>query len=385
MKNKKGFTMIELLATIVILGVISTIGVVSINRYVRESRQKAYKLMSSAVYEAAMNCVVKGKCVAPTPKKNDTEYDSITTDYLKEKGFIKNLKNPISNKEECSGKVTIFEQGTSNNEFKDFYYEVSLNCPGYANATLIWPYSKTIDVSDTIANSTSNENEFKNSGIIGSDTKMIGSYVNMTPTKNTFVIDNNYTGYSSTQTITPSELTLWRIIRKNSDGSYDAVSHYLSSDQVRFTGRLGFANYIGYLNVIAKQYENSIYTSGSRYIGYDRQIEFGSTTATNLNDTGYKIDTDLIESIYGNLKATIVGTSSYNYYALATRNQTSSYGRTGWISSTGTISYATLYSNTTEYTDFNYLRPIIVFKQGINIREGKGTIVDPYILSDGTS
>ncbi len=42
-KNKKGFTLIELLAVIVILGIIITIVVTNVTKYIKQSKQGAYK------------------------------------------------------------------------------------------------------------------------------------------------------------------------------------------------------------------------------------------------------------------------------------------------------------------------------------------------------
>ena len=40
----------------------------------------------------------------------------------------------------------------------------------------------------------------------------------MTPTKSSYTTDKSKTGYSSTQTINPQELNLWRVIKINNDG-----------------------------------------------------------------------------------------------------------------------------------------------------------------------
>ena len=40
MKNKKGFTLVELLATIVILGIISTVTIVTVTEYYQRSKEK---------------------------------------------------------------------------------------------------------------------------------------------------------------------------------------------------------------------------------------------------------------------------------------------------------------------------------------------------------
>ena len=65
-KDNKGFTMVELLAVIVILGVLGTIGVTATMKYLTQSREKSYRMMSQTLYEATMNCMVQGKCSTPT-------------------------------------------------------------------------------------------------------------------------------------------------------------------------------------------------------------------------------------------------------------------------------------------------------------------------------
>ena len=155
--NKKGFTMIELLATIVILSILSTVGVVSVTRYIRQSKVKSYRMMSQSVYEAAMNCVVQGKCDAPT----GTTPSTYTTEELLNLGYIKKLENPGNKEKTCSGTVEINQQGRSTNEYKNYYYVVSLKCPSGLEATLVWPYSKSVEVDDIINNKSSNLNDFK--------------------------------------------------------------------------------------------------------------------------------------------------------------------------------------------------------------------------------
>ena len=43
MKNNKGFSLIEILATIVIIGIVSTVGIVSVNSMINKSRQHFYE------------------------------------------------------------------------------------------------------------------------------------------------------------------------------------------------------------------------------------------------------------------------------------------------------------------------------------------------------
>ena len=72
------------------------------------------------------------------------------------------------------------------------------------------------------------------------------------------------------QTINPSELDLWRVIKKNEDGSIEVISENTSNEEIHFYGKTGYINYIGVLNEIARAYKNEV---GSRYMGYNGQTE----------------------------------------------------------------------------------------------------------------
>jgi len=56
--NKKGFSLIELMATIVILTIIGTIAVVSYNSYYDKSKIKVYKNYEESMQEAAMEYIM---------------------------------------------------------------------------------------------------------------------------------------------------------------------------------------------------------------------------------------------------------------------------------------------------------------------------------------
>ncbi len=138
--NKKGFTLVELLATIVILGVLSTIGIASTSKYLTQSRKKSYRIMSQTVYEAAMNCITQGKCSAPTQSGSVI----ISTNTLIRYGYLKKLDNPYSKKSDCSGNVTITNKSSGNSsEYQKYTYDVQLTCEGVANNTLTWPNEKS--------------------------------------------------------------------------------------------------------------------------------------------------------------------------------------------------------------------------------------------------
>ena len=238
----------------------------------------------------------------------------------------------------------------------------------------------------------------------------VGDYVKMTPTLTSYTTDTSKTGYTSTQTINPSELNLWRVLKVNSNGTIEMISEYTSSTSVYFRGQTGYQNFVGYLNTLASKYENSKYTKGSRYVGYNGQTEYitdtskidnttapwtsstGSSTVENLGggDTLYQDDYNLMQTVLGTRVANKVGTSTATFYWLASRYYYYSssaywifYGRK--LDASGSISDYYLYyyyrgSFNTDSAD-NALRPIVILKSGITYTPALGTSDDPFVLN----
>lgn len=243
------------------------------------------------------------------------------------------------------------------------------------------------------------------------NTLQVGDYVKMTPTSTSFKTDTSKTGYTGIQTINPSELNLWRVIKVNGDGTIEMVSEYVSSTAVYFNGQVGYKNLIGYLNVLASQYTNTKYVKSTRYMGYNEQTEYitntsalTSTTAPWTCFTGasgcnvieskgggdnlYTTDTDLVKKTIGTLKA-YTPTMSPSDYWLASRYYYYS-SSTMWeysgrcIISSGGINNQYLYSYFKGYKNYSFsahLRPIVILKSEISYIPALGTIEDPFILS----
>ena len=242
-------------------------------------------------------------------------------------------------------------------------------------------------------------------------TPQVGDYVKMTPTSTSFRTDTTKTGYTSTQTLKTSELNLWRVIRVNGDGTIEMVSENVSSTDVYFRGQTGYKNLVGYLNEIAKQYENNKYTVGSRHMGYNGQTEYLIDTANTVDSTAttppwtsdtnvsntvesqgggdalYQTDTNLVETAIGTLKAPNLSGSTSDYY-LASRYYSYSsanywYYNGRYINTSGALNSSDLYrynSSFSAFTLFSSIRPIVVLKSGISYTEALGTMDDPFIL-----
>ncbi len=136
--NNKGFSLIEMLATVVILGVLGTIAVVGTTKYINKSRKKAYIVMSQSIYEAAMNCQTKGDCTTGFYGANNNNFKDLV-----DLGYLDELKNPISGKKHCEGIVRISSTPNSTSEYKKYSYEVNLRCPGLKKCVITWPDYKS--------------------------------------------------------------------------------------------------------------------------------------------------------------------------------------------------------------------------------------------------
>ena len=241
-------------------------------------------------------------------------------------------------------------------------------------------------------------------------TLALGDYVKMTPTKSSYTTDKSKTGYISTQTINPQELNLWRVIKINDDGTVEMISEHVSSTAVYFRGQTGYQNFVGYLNVLASQYENSTYTKGSRHFGYNGQTEYITDTSKFVNpapwtcktggscnpvesqgggDTLYTTDYNLINTALGTRVATKLNSASGSTYWMASRyygysSSTSYYWSVRYMYTSGTYGNDGLYnyisSSFYTYSYDNSLRPIVVLKSGLKY-SGVGTEDYPMEIS----
>ena len=179
------------------------------------------------------------------------------------------------------------------------------------------------------------------------------------------------------------------------------ISEHVSSVAVYFSGKTGYQNLVGYLNVLASQYENSTYTKGSRYFGYNGQTEYitdtskftnpapwtsstGSSTVESQGggDTLYTTDYSLINTVLRTRIATKPGSggSSATYW-MASRyygysSSTNYYWSVRHVNTLGSSSNSYLYRyNSSSFNASNSyysLRPIVVLKSGLQY-EGLGT------------
>ncbi len=221
----------------------------------------------------------------------------------------------------------------------------------------------------------------------------VGSYISMTPTSTSFMPSGELTGClndadCTQNTLNPSELNLWRVIKKNDDGTIDIVSEHVSSEKVVFRGSTGYLNFVKALNEIAKEYGNDKFVKSARYMGYSNQIEVCEELSEIVcpEDIGYETDVNLVTTAIGNIKATKIDGSA-EYYWLASRHidaysdQTKIYfGR--WIGPNGALNAFLLVSGSGQVVMYkNAIRPILTLKKDVVISGGNGESAESaYIL-----
>lgn len=201
----------------------------------------------------------------------------------------------------------------------------------------------------------------------------IGDYVSYTPEKTSYEIESSHTDISSQDPINPSELNLWRIIKKNEDGTIELVSVNTSNQLVEFHGQIGYDNFVKELNRLATGYETSGITSGSRYMGYEEQ----------KNGELYKEDIKLVEEACNGLQ------SSSDYFIGSRISQVNDYGDVlefyyivRYVTSSGDMKDRLLYykmsPNEDIYNVSYSLRPIVILKSGIASISGNGSNENPW-------
>ena len=399
--NNKGFTLVELLAVIVILITIMAIAVPTINSSIGRSKEKQNVQRIKVLESAAMEYV--------NDEINNGPFNCIDLNTLLDKGYI--------TKDERQDADGNYFKGYIKRDGNYYKYVTSGECNNTLDGTNNDNNGNNNGGNDS--GNTSNIDDSSSDSIVDISKKLqLGDYVSMTPTLHSYQTEPSMTGYSSAQTIYPNELNVWRVIRLNADGTIDMISDKVSSTEVYFKGETGYINYVGYLNILAKQYQNKVYTDGSRYFGYNNQTEFikdtSKFTATapwncptggtcspapvesqGGGDTGYKTDKKLVESALGGAGAYKVGTTIDTAYWMASRhykNDGNNYYdlsallvRPGGGNVGGTTRPLYGHDNLGFYGDdfFLYcfsLRPIVTLKANLRISGGNGSSSSPYTL-----
>ena len=119
--NKNGFSFVEILAVIVLMGILSGIGITAYTRYRSKSLEKTYNMFSENVASAAEEYFMSNS-------KETTV--SLTT--LVSEGYLESDVDPNSQDDLCTGTVTAISSGSSDAAIPLFTFKVNMNCSKYS-------------------------------------------------------------------------------------------------------------------------------------------------------------------------------------------------------------------------------------------------------------
>jgi len=140
--NKKAFTLIEIIAVIVILGILLIVATVSVSSYLKSGREKSFKVLVENFEDAAKSAYTD--CLLDS-NANDfcRTHDlpalggegTIKLSELVVNGYIEELKNPWNKKEKCdqqTSEIKVKRVADSKGSI-EFEYKVCLRCGNRAS------------------------------------------------------------------------------------------------------------------------------------------------------------------------------------------------------------------------------------------------------------
>ena len=120
--NNRGFSLVELLAIITILGLIMGLAVVSQQKHVTKTREAGYKTLITTARTAAQN-----RYMDEGLGSNCKKYDIVNDLYLG--GYMDKPADPASTSENCNG--TVYIKTDSSSTMENFNIKVDLDCSVY--------------------------------------------------------------------------------------------------------------------------------------------------------------------------------------------------------------------------------------------------------------
>lgn len=191
MKDKKGFTLIEVIITIAILGLLAGICIPIVVKYVKQGKDKYYKSLEDELVVIAKNYYSDSRSELPRGQidrgGNAIYINQVTIDRLRDKGYFINDVVDV-NDEPCTGYVRV-----ENNKGNYVYYPCLICNDGYKTdgEYCFW------DGSNTNNNTLACDINFKNGYEINKWTnkdveiEVVGSYRNSTSVPNIYLYKTN--------------------------------------------------------------------------------------------------------------------------------------------------------------------------------------------------
>ena len=120
--NNKGFSMVELLAVLTIIGILSGVAVAGYTRYRERATNDNYRMMSDNAAIAAEEYFMKNRYES-----------SVTFQKLVDEGYFERPVNPKNKEKTCYGIVTNLTPATTSGSISVPKYKVEIDCKKQMN------------------------------------------------------------------------------------------------------------------------------------------------------------------------------------------------------------------------------------------------------------
>lgn len=342
-RNKSGFTLVELIAVVAILGLIALIVYPAIGSVIRNSRESAYKDQVSVIESAAKNWSIDNASTLPD---NGTVY-RLPVNTLLDEGYITDdeVKDPRNSSKNLTGNVEI----KYDSSIKQFTY-------------------KYVDTA-----SKSNEVSVNN---------LSTTIINNSKKKDVLVADGGIYKGDNPDNYLKLDDKLWRILSNNSDGSIKIVSNEQTAKiSWDVDGNTDFDD-----STVKTYLNNTFYTSlnsvdefkSSKFcLAYndDKCIDSENVTVGLITTEDYLNASNNLKCILGNEAECTTG----NYLSDFSEQNGPEYTLNSLNGNVYVINNGLI--STAKSTETLNVRPVLTIDKDVKIVGGTGSEANPYVIS----